>query len=676
MKKLISCLFILSISISFHINGQTHYAYDGTGKSRSERLAALTIAGIVNREQPRLFLKNVFETWSYQHTDEKWMQHFEDHESISFENINNIQTLITTFENELNGAILYDAQETYSNFPGQTILWQGEFAAMLGGLSDCVPVPVDKQAEWNYFADQNVTLQSFDGSAQMTMAANLTLDEWIWNQPTSEDRYMIMLNWGVENILPLCNPNSFFIREITDWAVSQKMFQVDIAGSEAGALDFYTLSDDKATLLEDLFYFFRQQNPDSLFHIYGWMQPEPLVQWFSSYGASFHESMQANLSWFHVFPTPAQMPQRASIVQPENLILEDKYYLIFISSEGDAGNWNFGFQGGAWQSSKRGQVPIGWGFNLHFFETFPYLSYYYNSTATENDGFVSVISPLGYTYGDLLPDSVLTSAKGVARSRVNDFKVNVAYAYKHYNGQGVSDFRGVTISNNYDLAKAVDFYGGVGIETTFLFEPDLNTQRAYDYTSSVFFNHVNDNTFYGNVTNLDNKASEILTLLKRRQKPFFYLAGYQRLVGENVSYNGTADISITELEYLVNQLESDPEIGYQIEVVTPEKFNLLLHASLDKNDIPYDPTILSSDLSEIDKISFYVDHKELVLDMPNQNTQVSHAYVYSLQGRNIPVDLVYASKRQLRYKTPLLQGGFYIFRVETSNGIQTFKFVK
>ncbi|QCK16813.1 GxGYxYP domain-containing protein [Mangrovivirga cuniculi] len=679
MKQII--LLILITWFSLNIHSQTHYVFDGTGKPRSEKLAAMTVAGLVNRDEPKLFLKNVFETWSYNQTDEKWIEIFEQNEGVSFEELTKIQDLFTVFENQINGGIFYNDTEWYSNFPGQSILWQGEFAAMLGGLSNRIPVPLDKAANWGFQVDNEVILTGVEGN-NFVMNPDLTLKKWPWNDSTLDDRYMSLLNWGIDNILPLCNRKSFFIREITDWAISQKMFQVDIAGDVAGSPDFYTLPENKAELLERLFSHFKSNNPNKLFNIYGWMQPEPLVQWFSMNGATFHESMQANLSWFHSFPAP-QAPERASLVDPQDLTLQKKYYILFISSEGDAGNWNTGFQAGAWHSPQRGKLPIGWGFNLHFFETFPYLGYYYNSTATENDGFISVISPLGYTYGDVLPENTLEHAKSLSASRVGEFNIKTAYAYKHYNGQGESDYRGFTISNSYKVTKMVDFYGASNIETTFFFEPQYPSQTAYDRDVTTIFNHVNDNTFYGNITNLNAKAEEILSRLKQREPPYFYLAGYQRLVSENPGYTGNADVSLTELKRVIELIKADPKIGDAIEVVTPEKFNILLNANLGKINIPTDPTdfILSSESETLFSNLDIINRKNTLEIIYASNTQVTDdIIIYSVDGKTIYPTAKFTSPESrvtsIQISTTLLSKGVYILKIPTNKGIVSEKFIK
>ena len=671
---LLLLLFSVFAIDSFSVNA---YVFNGSGKSRAEKLAAITIAGIVNRDSAQLYLQDVFETWNYNQTDEKWRSIFTNDEKVFFTEINSIAGLIDAFKDKLQGAILYSESETYSNFPGQTVLWQGEFASMLGGLANAVPVPKGYETTWNFYATDSIVLYSYDNSDSLKIASDLTLPGWSWNNPALGDRYMNMLWWGVNNILPLCNQQSFFIREITDWAVQQKMFQLDISGNEPNTVKFTSLPDPKAHLIETLLQYFRLQNPDKLFHVYGWMNPEPLVQWISAYGGTFHEAMQANLSWFHVYKLPAPVPLRASAIKPDDVVLQNKYYIIFIGSEGDAGNWNMGFQAGAWFSPKRGQVPVAWGWNLHFFDQFPYLAYYYNKTATATDGFISVISPLGYTYSDYIPAETKEWAINKSKQLVDKFNITASYAYKHYNGQGYSLYRNVMISNYYDIASMSEFYDNAGIGTTFLFEPNLSTQTAYN-KGTVLFNHVDDNTFYSNISNIENKKTEIINRLKTKKPPYFYLAGYQRFVGETSHLNGTADITLTELVDLKNMLAADPQIGQMIEFVTPEKFNYLIRGYMNLIDIKMDTSTATSNIRQLTELKNQVELcfkpaiKQLIISVPDEIFDNPAITVTDISGRSVlcnPVsdDLSY-NKRRLIYNLQQLNETFYVATIITKAG--------
>lgn len=583
MKQLCLSLLCLVFPVSVSSSPIQAIVFNGTGASQENKLIALTLAGIVNRESPRLYLLNVYETWSYSQTDEKWRDIYASDGEVEFTVISDINALVQHFSEDLQGAITYDPALTYGNFSGQNFRWQAEVAAMIGGLTDCIPLPFGNTSVEIEKPDSVWVPDPFHGQDPIRISAKLELEEHPWSNASlsQEQRYFTILDWALETLLTRTNPSKFYLREITDWAVSQRMFQLNLAGTES--LNFYSLSDEKAEKIEQVMTYLRDSQPGKVFHVYGWMRPEPLVQWVSAWGGSFHETLLGNLSWHHIFPVDENFDyHRPSQVLPGTVPLENKYYVLFIGSEGDAGNWNLGFQGGAWHSGMRGEVPLGWGFNLHMFETFPFVGQYYYRTATPNDGFLSVTTPLGYAYPDVFPAEFLDDALETSSLLLGKFNIPTVYAYKHYNGAGVSTYRGVEISNNFNFGNLGDFSEAIGADLTFLFDPGLQTQKPYTNFGGLLYNHVNDDTFYGDVRDLQVVTNRILNKLRNADTPGFLLAGYQRLRqdGTTVGASNPADMTLSRLNIIMLNVQDDPEIGQDVVFVTPEQFSDLLRQKL------------------------------------------------------------------------------------------------
>lgn len=556
------------------------WVYNGTGQSTDNKLIALTLAGIVNRDAPRLYLRNVYETWSWSETDERWEEIYKTRGGVNFTVTNDINALVQVFKPFLKGKITYNPGLTYSNFTGQSFRWQAEAAAMLGGLTDCIPV-VSGNTSINIAGTDLVDVPDhFNGLATIQVSARLEDASHPWNNTalTQEQRYFAWLDRAMDELMPRTNPTRFYLREITDWAVGQRMFQLNLAGTED--LRFTSLSDEKAAKIERVMNYMKSKRPNEIFHVFGWMRPEPLTQWISAYGGSFHETLLGNLSWHHVFPAPANKTRRASVVFPADVALENKHYVLFLGSEGDAGNWVVGFQGGAWHSPVRGQVPVGWGFSLQMFDEFPFLADYYASTATANDGFISVATPLGYAYPDVFPAAVLQDARTKSSAMMHKFDVHSVYAYKHYNGAGKSTYRGVEISNNFDFAKLGAFAADTDVLLKILYDPGLVTQRAYTNYGGLLYNHVNDETFYANMSDLNVARDRIVNKLVGKSKPSFLLAGYNRFRNDANNNLSTNDITLPRLKTIMDGVKANASVGADVEFVTPEKFTLLLRRHL------------------------------------------------------------------------------------------------
>ncbi|OPZ01714.1 MAG: hypothetical protein BWZ11_01478 [Bacteroidetes bacterium ADurb.BinA395] len=360
------------------------------------------------------------------------------------------------------------------------------------------------------------------------------------------------------------------------------------------------------------------------------MRPEPLVQWISAWGGSFHETLLSNLSWHHVFPVDANFSyQRPADINPELVSLEDKYYVLFISSEGDAGNWNIGFQGGAWQSTTRGQVPVAWGFNLQMFEEFPFVAQYYYRTATANDGFMAVSTPLGYAYPDVFPTSYLPDAKAKTIALMDKFNVNSVYAYKHYNGAGSSQYRGITISNNFNFSNLGLFAEQTNAQMTMLFDPALMTQKAYTNYGGLLYNHVNDDTFYADFSNLTTVRDRIVSKLSGKTKPRFLMAGYQRFRFDNATL-ATNDVTLPRLKTLMDDIKNNTSIGADVEFVTPEKFTYLLRKSLGLST-----TVPAVENNGQKLLVFSDQNNRLQLNLQLESAQLVQIRVFDLAGKLI-----------------------------------------
>lgn len=577
-------LFVLFLFCALQANAQQPYRavlFNGLSQSTETRLMAMTLAGIVNRDSARLYLLNVYETWSYTQTDERWRDIYRSRGNVQFDSIASYVDLVNRFRPFINGAITYDANRFFSNFTGQNFRWQGEYAALIGGLTNRLPLTAAvAQALGLDISDSVLVTDAFDGDPPVYVPGRLEASANPWNNPsltTEEQRYLTILDWGVQKLLPRCNPKKFYIREITDWTIRHRMFQVNLAGTDD--LDFNSMPAARADILERVLNFMHAKNPATIFHIYGWIRPEPMTQWFAFFGSSFHETLLGNLSWHSSFPVAQRTFIPPGRVNPDSVRVQNKHYLLFVGSEGDASNWVFGFQGGAWLSPQRGSVPVGWGWNIHLFNECPFVAAYYYDTATPNDGFLSVTSPLGYAYPDLWQNDVWQGAIDSTRHLKNRFGVHDAYGYKHYAATGTMTFRGKTISNSFNFTRYAQFQSAVQTDLTILYDPLLPSQTPITSLGPLMFNHTGDGSFYGDASNLTTYANRILNAVRGRSKPSFLLAGYQRFRQDDFGSRtspGASDINMPRLNQIALLLAADTSVGRDIEIVTPERFSVLM----------------------------------------------------------------------------------------------------
>ncbi len=134
---------------------------------------------------------------------------------------------------------------------------------------------------------------------------------------------------------------------------------------------------------------------------------EPEGEWctlLSDYG---HYSIHAYYNWsFHnKVHTPDAPLRQAANFTPENVTVEpDKYYVCFMTSEGDTMKGPLPFFYGSWFDPYRGRAPVNWGVNPLMGTQFAAMLDYYYDTASENDYFFAGCSGAGYCYPDHMKD--------------------------------------------------------------------------------------------------------------------------------------------------------------------------------------------------------------------------------------------------------------------------------
>jgi len=199
--------------------GQRAVLFNGAGNSQLDKVTAMALAGIVNRDSARLYLLNVYEAWSYNQTDEKWRDLYRSRGGVTFDSVTNITALVNRFRPFINGAVTYDQNRYFSNFSGQNFNWSVEQAAVIGSLTNRIPLTATMASILSLPVSDSVQASdSFDGDPPAWLPGRLESAAHPWNNTslTEEQRYLLQLDFGIRNVLPLCNPKRLYIREFTD----------------------------------------------------------------------------------------------------------------------------------------------------------------------------------------------------------------------------------------------------------------------------------------------------------------------------------------------------------------------------------------------------------------------------------------------------------------------------
>ena len=127
---------------------------------------------------------------------------------------------------------------------------------------------------------------------------------------------------------------------------------------------------------------------------------EPEIVWFALVGSYGHSYLHwgNNLSFHSRVPARKTPFRQKKHFTPETVQPEQKYYVCFVTSEGDSMKGPLPFFFGSWFDKRRGQVPMNWAIHPAM-ARFPAMLEYYYRTATDNDYFVGV-----QVYNHRMPD--------------------------------------------------------------------------------------------------------------------------------------------------------------------------------------------------------------------------------------------------------------------------------
>ncbi len=183
-----------------------------------------------------------------------------------------------------------------------------------------------------------------------------------------------------------------FYTQIIDYLVSKKAFVMSLSSSEQPD---YSV---KQKFLSEM---------NSVGLVIGWFGPydteaahighlsanglTALCGFPQSPNFSLHSKIQPTVTFDQNFP------------DPRNVMLENKVYITFVFSDGDAlwSNNNFHYRN--WLTDERGQIPLGWEMSLALLDLAPGMVQYYYETCTPNDEIVASVSGYGYFLPNLTP---------------------------------------------------------------------------------------------------------------------------------------------------------------------------------------------------------------------------------------------------------------------------------
>ena len=373
MKKLFAIL-LLFCSILHGDGGNVFYLDVEDVYDTDKHMAAAAIQGLMNRTGPHVFLNTGRKHWvaginskftdispedrlKYRGSDDYFKEYYSTTHEFTFEQVNNLDDLAECSQDVITGVVVYDP----SSGPVDKLL-----AATIAGVCNAVPVTKDLLSESPFLAGLPV-IENISRKFKNSFTAQ---------------------QWAYDKYFSLCTKNSAFSKSKQshhamavdlDLGISEKCFFF--------TLDYMKVRNPQEAALIDLI--FSQLNLTS--PVYGWGTSEKtMLARMAQHGVILICTDSPNLS-FHKKVKPLHNTFTQRKLSPENIKLENKYYVSFISNEGDTLKYLGSLHRCTWLNPQRGSIPFNWGMSPWINDHYPALVELYYNQATENDYFVSII---------------------------------------------------------------------------------------------------------------------------------------------------------------------------------------------------------------------------------------------------------------------------------------------
>ncbi|GMU23452.1 MAG: hypothetical protein AMXMBFR13_35300 [Phycisphaerae bacterium] len=358
-----------------------------------EKVTFLCLQGLVNREGAKLMYDAQF--WNWAGADQFWKGYYTEKKGFTFEKLESTDEVLRRFASSYSGVVIYDPQV-------EQTMW---VACTLAGLHGWLPMSPEQAGRYPHLPVR----ENFVGR---------------WTDKVAP------LRWALENLQPACARGiacsvdklwSGMSIDSIDYAVMQKGFVYSAKPARPDA------SEDEERIAHDVM---AAVGPDCA--VFGWTEPEHrYCELVSMHGNYIMCAEAPNLSFHRHVPGDVSRPRQKAHADKSRLKLEDKYYVAFMTSEGDAMKIHTVLHGQAWVCPDRGKVPINWGFQPRMLELAPAMAEYYYTTATEKDYFYCGCSGAGYTFPNWIPEPDSFFHESAAWMKRADLQVLDTWIYYH-----------------------------------------------------------------------------------------------------------------------------------------------------------------------------------------------------------------------------------------------------
>lgn len=416
-----------------------------------------TLQGVVNRDQPRLFINYVVESgieidtywWNRYRRPGEWLH---GRDTVVYDDV---VALVEAYEKEIEGVVLYDPEVASTS----------NVASAVAGIENLIAIRYDTSPNSLYGRlvlngprlKVKVRLINEDGTplfngkgtipgTERVSTGSVKCDPYIWfiEHYMKSDRcngefgaYYIDQKWRE-------NPHATVMNHHTltnhDFFVSQRAFFFDLSpwGDEPATDDpKQMVGTDLSTLKEFLSEAYRLNEGEKMCHIGGfpaWAfkytarvggnHDDVPTEWEFSRVISAYNAFKdadaigygalANASFWQHFPleeryeqqwvTRDELKQRGYLTEEGKVNVNDREFMIFYVGDYDASSWITQRTPTIWDHPDRGKLPLMWAISPVLQRRAPMVMHNFRKSATENDYFVAADNGAGYLMPGMLQE--------------------------------------------------------------------------------------------------------------------------------------------------------------------------------------------------------------------------------------------------------------------------------
>ncbi|HLI06419.1 MAG TPA: GxGYxYP domain-containing protein [Ktedonobacteraceae bacterium] len=356
--------------------------YDIRGASREAQLTITTMAGLINRPQPKVYLL------LNDPQDDFWLKTVFPHVQYEYAPARNddaLEAMLIKYRDSVQGLIIYNPDFTDSINVATTLAGQRQAIIVSPAQARALQTPFKlatlfdlNQFQWR------TRFQAYTWAYENLLAA-------------STSRMVAGLDPGG----PFDSHNRGHIA-LRSFLVATNTFAYWLDSRDI-LPDITDPLSSEHKLMEQLLSRF----PAGATHL-GWFIDEPGGVGMTSRAAMpvLASDLFSNLEVFAAIPASTLLPPPRSVPasQPARA---DRVYVSFTVSDGDNLQYCARRMQTLWNDSARGSIPIGWTISPALLQAAPSLATYYASTATANDELIAGPSGAGYIFPSLWPSQKL-----------------------------------------------------------------------------------------------------------------------------------------------------------------------------------------------------------------------------------------------------------------------------